>query len=777
MTMNSKEKKYTCAVSVFLSDGERKEWQELWNASELRHIFNAPVFFEACLEVLEYKKYAVIFCYRNGALCGVLPLVQDRIFGIKVFACPGRKSNYADKNAILVDEYDQDIFNALSVKASELGNIYLVELNENEKRMFSFSRLSGISEQASRSRWMILNREQNSLGVMSSNQKKTLFKRISEKKKDLKFIFFESNLMEAFDTVIEVEKKSYKPDRLMAFFAKKKGKLLIEAIIKRSPKNVRIGLLYFQDKPVATVLGFVYGKTFAKYHSSFLKEHVSWGAGKMVAYFTQENLKNSGFEKNDFLRGDTSLKKQMTNNISDQYNYYFSKSPMVILWWKICLPANNMINKIKIFLLSILSKIDFLSDKIYTVFRRKTTTGYDKAADYPVKNQNISGNKSPDCGMGGGMIIKKNKKPVVFFSTYDSLKNPYYGGGGAISVHEAAKRLSAKYKICVLAGKYSNCPKKEFLDGVFYEYIGSDLFGPKLGQIAYHMALPYYVASRKFDLWVESFTPPFSTSFLPLFTKKPVVGLVHMLSSEDMRRKYKISFSRIENFGIKMYDNFIVLTEQTSDKIKKINPKARVEIIPNGINLAVAPSSVKSAKKHLLFIGRIEIDQKGLDLLLESYKLIMEKIDYPLIIAGQGTREEEKKLIKMIEGYNFSGRVKFIGRADGQKKSEIFQTAAGVVIPSRFETFSLVALESLSYGVPIISFDIEGLKWLPEKFAFKAKSFDAPAMAGKMEKLLEKNSNLSIDPNDAKFFLKDYSWEKIAGKFESCLDSIIKLNI
>jgi phosphatidyl-myo-inositol alpha-mannosyltransferase len=359
------------------------------------------------------------------------------------------------------------------------------------------------------------------------------------------------------------------------------------------------------------------------------------------------------------------------------------------------------------------------------------------------------------------------EKKRIFFSSYDSIGNSYYRGGGAIAVHEVSRRLAKKYNVTVVCGTYPSA-KKQIIDGVLYKHIGINYFGPKIGQLMYHFMLPYILMVSKFDLWIESFTPPFSTSFLQKYTKKPIIGLVHMLSAEDMLRKYKIPFYIIENLGIKTYNYFIVLTNNTFNKIKKINPHAHIKIIPNGVNMI--PFKNRIDKKHFLFIGRIEINQKGLDLLLKAYKLIARKISFPLIIAGNRDNIESKKLVKIIKEFGLSEKVRLIGRVDDKQKADLFQNALAVIVPSRYETFSLVALETLSYRIPLIVFDIESLNWLPEKFCKKIKPFDINAMSQVISNISDNKNYFNFNENELREFLKKYDWDDIAKKYEEYIN-------
>lgn len=364
----------------------------------------------------------------------------------------------------------------------------------------------------------------------------------------------------------------------------------------------------------------------------------------------------------------------------------------------------------------------------------------------------------------------KKVKPKIIISNYDDVKNPDYGGGGAIAVHEIAKRLTNKFEVTVITGSYDGATD-EIIDKIRYKRIKTRCLGAKIGQLIFHFLLPFYAAYQEYDLWIESFTPPFSTSFLPIFTKKPVIGLAHMLAGEDMSRKYKMPFYLIEKLGLKTYGYFIVLSEETKAKIKNINKKSRIKIIPNGVYL---PRMLKmSEKKHILFIGRIEVNQKGLDLLLKAYSLIRKKIKYKLAIAGAGIDNELIKLKSMIAALGLGGKVEMLGRVKDRKKDDMFKKAAFVAVPSRFESFSLVALEALSYNLPVVSFNIGGLKWLPTKHCAKAKPFCEKDLSQKLLKLSEDDELRQEMGSTGRQFASQFNWGSRAKEYENFIFKIL----
>lgn len=359
-------------------------------------------------------------------------------------------------------------------------------------------------------------------------------------------------------------------------------------------------------------------------------------------------------------------------------------------------------------------------------------------------------------------------KKRIIISSYDDLKNPYFAGGGAQAVHQVAKRLvKDEYAVTVITGRYPNS-RNEIIDGVHYQRTGTSFLGAQLDQLTFQLCLPYHVLTKQFDCWMESFTPPFSTTFLQLFTKKPVIGLVHMLSGEDMKRKYKLPFDSIEKVGLKTYKSIIVTSEAIKQKIIAIHPIIKIFVISNGIEKIYTQQPNKN--QHILFLGRIEVDQKGLDLLLTAYSKVFDKVKHPLYIAGSGEKREEAKLDTLIESLSLSEKVKRVGRVRGKEKEELFRNAIFVVIPSRFETFSSVALEAMAHAQAIICFAIDGLAWIPQNCSTKIKPFDETAFANAIIDL-ELDKKASTVGLSGQVYAKKFTWDVIAKEYEQVINS------
>jgi glycosyltransferase involved in cell wall biosynthesis len=99
-----------------------------------------------------------------------------------------------------------------------------------------------------------------------------------------------------------------------------------------------------------------------------------------------------------------------------------------------------------------------------------------------------------------------------------------------------------------------------------------------------------------------------------------------------------------------------------------------------------------------LFCGRLE-RQKGVDVLLRAVSMLEPDVPFRLAVCGSG--ELEPQLRQQARQLGIEERVVWAG---WQADVRPYYAAADVfVMPSRWETFGLVFLEAMNYGLPILS--------------------------------------------------------------------------
>ena len=354
-------------------------------------------------------------------------------------------------------------------------------------------------------------------------------------------------------------------------------------------------------------------------------------------------------------------------------------------------------------------------------------------------------------------------------SIFDDIENPHYGGGGATVVHQVATRLAKDYRVTVYCGSYTGSTGSRIRDGVRYVFLPVGWAGPRGGQLLFQLLLPLVALVQRPDLWIESLTPPFSTSLLPLISSTPVVALVQMLGAADMARKYRLPFTIVERWGLAFYQHFIVLNETDRAAVRRWGGRATCELIPNGAARPQVAERTFGAGSHILFLGRIDIRQKGLDLLVAA--LAEDPPPLPLVIAGSGTRQEERKLRELVEPVH--QHVRLAGRVFGTEKEDLLRNCAFVVVPSRFETFSLSALEAMTYGKPVVCFDLPQLEWIRADCAVRIPPFDIHAFGAAIRTLSTQPDRRSALGRRAYAVSRDYDWDAIGERYRSLVAAML----
>lgn len=359
----------------------------------------------------------------------------------------------------------------------------------------------------------------------------------------------------------------------------------------------------------------------------------------------------------------------------------------------------------------------------------------------------------------------------VVFSNYDAPDNPYYAGGGARAIHEVARRLAQRYKVTVVCGAFPGSQDR-VVEGVQYFPIGARRPWPRLGQIIFWASLPRLARTMSYDVWIESLTPPFSSAWLPKFSHQPVVFLTQVLAGEGMWRKYRVPFHLLERIALRTYRYGIATSRYLADRIERWNPRCHIAVIPNGIDPRWLARAESRRPEAFVYVGRIDVGQKGLDLLLDAFGRLRGEVDVPLLIAGSGTARDESWLRRRLKAPDVQGRVQWLGRVDEEQRAELFRRGIALFLPSRFEASPLIIPEAFAFGLPVVLSQIPELMEYPDDACLKVEPGSAPAFAEAMIRLIKNPTLREQLSRRAKAYAPAYSWDRLASRYEEFLQKV-----
>jgi glycosyltransferase involved in cell wall biosynthesis len=131
--------------------------------------------------------------------------------------------------------------------------------------------------------------------------------------------------------------------------------------------------------------------------------------------------------------------------------------------------------------------------------------------------------------------------------------------------------------------------------------------------------------------------------------------------------------------------------------------------VPNAIDLpavGTAPADrMLGPSRRIVFLGRLAIDHKGLDILLEGYANYVRNkrdTDTELIVAGPDFRSGRNELEALAASLLPSGHVRFTGPLFGREREALLGSAYIFVHTSRWEGMPFAVLEALATGCPVL---------------------------------------------------------------------------
>ncbi len=131
-------------------------------------------------------------------------------------------------------------------------------------------------------------------------------------------------------------------------------------------------------------------------------------------------------------------------------------------------------------------------------------------------------------------------------------------------------------------------------------------------------------------------------------------------------------------------------------------------IIPHGIEPGDFPEVASNSTIDLVFVGRAE-HRKGMDLILTAFGEVLEK-EPRLTVTFVGTNldafvAKEPQFASVVARLRQTcrSRMKELGYLDEVGKLRIIRQADWVLMPSRFESFGIVAIEAMREGTPVIA--------------------------------------------------------------------------
>ena len=218
--------------------------------------------------------------------------------------------------------------------------------------------------------------------------------------------------------------------------------------------------------------------------------------------------------------------------------------------------------------------------------------------------------------------------------------------------------------------------------------------------------------------------------------------------------------------------SFIQAVSNTEERELRQLPKiGRLEFIPNGVHIPLRAANIPKREPYFLFLGRLAVEQKGLDLLVNAYSAARREHSClpELLIAGPDYRGGGAVLKALISRLELGDKVQLIGPVFGEPKSQLLAGAYVFVHPSRWEGMPLSILEALAQGTPCLVSQATGLsEWVEARSCGWSVGLGTPDLARALVRLTSDENDVRAKAQHAcSSVASDYSWAMIADRLSS----------
>ncbi len=359
-------------------------------------------------------------------------------------------------------------------------------------------------------------------------------------------------------------------------------------------------------------------------------------------------------------------------------------------------------------------------------------------------------------------------------------------GGIENAITTLANTLASKYDVEILSVyRLYNEPVYHLNEKVKVRYISNVKPNKK--------EMVYYLRKKNFSMFFKGLEKSLKTGFVkyvktPILLKKLDTDVVistrtvhnYLISWFVKKEVRKIAWEHNHHNNRKKYvkalvkscggvNNLVLVSKELTEFYQKYL-KEKAIYIPNCLDKV--PNKVsKLDSNNLIAIGRLS-KEKGFDDLLRLFKKISVKHpDWKLNIVGDGM--EKDNLLNLAKELKLGDKVVFYGYQNKEFINDLLLNSSVYLMTSHTESFGLVLIEAMSYGVPCIAYtSAQGANEIIDdgKNGYLIKERNEDDMISKIELLINDQKLRNKLGKNARLKSKDYSSDVVLGKWSKLIN-------
>ncbi|MDN4605925.1 glycosyltransferase [Sporosarcina highlanderae] len=191
-------------------------------------------------------------------------------------------------------------------------------------------------------------------------------------------------------------------------------------------------------------------------------------------------------------------------------------------------------------------------------------------------------------------------------------------------------------------------------------------------------------------------------------------------------------------------------------------------IVPNGTHFKAIQKTIKERSPLKgVFVGRLHVYHKGIDLLIEACAKLKNEIDgvFQIEIYGEDQDGSKREVTDLIDKHGLEKIIKVKDAIFDNEKEALLLESDFFVLTSRFEGHPMGLIEALSYGLPcLVTTGTNMAEEIEKGNAGWTAEAEIESIVIAINRLIREKTNLEEKGNNAKRLSRNYDWDALAQK-------------
>jgi glycosyltransferase involved in cell wall biosynthesis len=231
----------------------------------------------------------------------------------------------------------------------------------------------------------------------------------------------------------------------------------------------------------------------------------------------------------------------------------------------------------------------------------------------------------------------------------------------------------------------------------------------------------------------------------------PLVTSIHHPISVDRRIEIEEAKGIKQRFGKRRWYGFVRMQSQVARRVGPIvtvseSSKAdivkdfkaapeKVHILPLGVDTRIFHPRGQRVPGRIVAVASADSPLKGVDVLLQAVAKVAVERDVHVVVVSKPTKDGPTE--KLVRELTLGRRVRFVSGISDDELGELLASAEIAVVPSRYEGFSLPAVEHMASGTPLVASRTGALPEVTGDAGVLVKPGDIEELAAALRRLHE----------------------------------------